>query len=144
MGYDVHITRKNNWFDDEGDEITLSEWLAYLHADPEMRLDGFAGAKLADGAVLRAVNPSMAVWVQHPQHGNHEGMAWIWLSSGNIQAKNPDEHTLRKMWQIAQKLGARVQGDEDEFYDATGSIVAEKKSELLLKSNEKHWWQFWR
>ncbi len=45
MGYDVHITRKAEWSDDES-AITLGEWLSVVDADPEMRLDGFAEANL--------------------------------------------------------------------------------------------------
>lgn len=29
MGYDIHITRKQNWFDDEGPEISLAELKDY-------------------------------------------------------------------------------------------------------------------
>jgi hypothetical protein len=46
MGYDVHITRRPEWFEDEGPEITLDEWLAVIRDDPEMRLDGYAEAQL--------------------------------------------------------------------------------------------------
>jgi hypothetical protein len=36
MGYDIHITRKANWSDDEGDSITSEEWLAVLDSDSEL------------------------------------------------------------------------------------------------------------
>lgn len=143
MGYDVHITRKDNWFDEQGDALSLAEWLAYIEGDPEMRLDGYAEAKLKDGSVLRSNNPSMAVWVEHPQHGTRDGMAWMWLSSGNVQAKNPDEDTLRKMWRIAQSLGARVQGDEGELYESSGLMVRDAANDLPATFPKKAWWRFW-
>ncbi|WP_157197703.1 MULTISPECIES: hypothetical protein [Methylomonas] len=43
MGYEVHITRKAEWFEEEGPEITIEEWKNYVVSDPEMRpkRDGF-------------------------------------------------------------------------------------------------------
>ena len=42
--------------------------------------------------------------------------AWLDCVRGNIYTKNPDEPILAKMLQIAVALGARVQGDDGEFY----------------------------
>ena len=44
MGYEIHITRKTEWFDEDGPEISLEDWKAYIASDPEMRLDGYAEA----------------------------------------------------------------------------------------------------
>ena len=143
MGYDIHITRKENWFDEEGAAISLVEWHAYIESDPAMRLDGYAEASLKDGAVLRSENPSLAVWTEHPQHGKRDGMAWIWLSQGNVQAKNPDEDTLRKMWCIAQSLGAKVQGDDGELYDSSGSMLRSATSAASPAQPKKPWWRVW-
>ena len=52
-------------------------------------------------------------------------MAWFWLAEGNIVVKNPDNEILRKMWALAQNLDARVQGDDDELYDAAGNQIGE-------------------
>jgi len=38
MGYDVHVTRRPNWWDKTGPEISLAEWIALVEADPEMRV----------------------------------------------------------------------------------------------------------
>jgi hypothetical protein len=143
MGYEVHITRKEDWFDETGQAILLSEWLAYIQSDPEMQLDGYAQAHLGDGSVLRTDDPSMAVWVNHPQHGKHDGMTWIWLSQGNIQTKNPDQNTLQKMWHIAQPLGARVQGDDGELYDANGSVIRAEPNAPSMKLQKAPWWRIW-
>ena len=34
MGYDVHITRRKDWWDEEGQDISTVEWEALLTADP--------------------------------------------------------------------------------------------------------------
>jgi hypothetical protein len=125
MGYDLHITRKSDW-PLRGNDITFDEWLAVVAADPEMRLDGFAEAPLPDGEVLRTEDASLAVWTAYPGHGVDGGMALMWLSGGNIDTKNPDEHIRRKLWRLAQALNARVQGDDGEFYDEFGNGAYEE------------------
>lgn len=125
MGYDLHITRKSDW-PLRGNDITLDEWLAVVAADPEMRLDGFAEASLADGQVLRTEDPGLAVWTAHPRHGLDGFKAWMCLSGGNIDTKNPDEEVRRKLWRLAQALNARVQGDDGEFYDEFGDGAYEE------------------
>ena len=30
MGYEIHITRKTEWFDEDGPEISLEDWKAYI------------------------------------------------------------------------------------------------------------------
>jgi hypothetical protein len=123
MGYDVHITRKQNWFDDEP-RISLDEWRSVVGADDEMRLDGYAEATVGDDARLRVESEGLAVWTAYPGHGIEGNMAWFDYHSGNIAVKNPGQDILAKMWQLAQKLNARVQGDECEIYGPTGEIVS--------------------
>jgi hypothetical protein len=49
------------------------------------------------------------------------------------------------MLQIADKLNAKVQGDDFEFYDE--EMIAEVFSPALLKQKQvtrsKPWWRFW-
>jgi hypothetical protein len=123
MGYDVHITRKENWFDD-GPEISLHEWKTFIDTDEEMRLDGYAEAKLPGVNVLRVASDGLVVWTAYLGSTAGGNMAWFDFRSGNVVVKNPDVAILSKMWQIAQKLGARVQGDDCEIYGSDGSIVA--------------------
>ena len=52
MGYDVHITKRQNWFDKGGPEISVTEWATAVAADPEMPLDGYAEGQ----ATLRLFN----------------------------------------------------------------------------------------
>jgi hypothetical protein len=121
MCYDVHITRKLDWSDPEGPEISLAEWLAVVAADPEMRLDGCAETRMQDGSVFRTVQEGLSVWTTYSQHDESGNMAWFLYRKGYVTVKNPDEEILRKMWSIAQDLSAKVQGDDGEIYDSSGN-----------------------
>lgn len=122
MGYDVHITRKRDWFEREQRGISLEEWASYIKSDPSMRLDGVARATAPSGDVIEMISPGIAVWTAYSGHEDGR-IAWFDLSrSGNVSVKNPDPEILGKMWQIAQALNAKVQGDEGEIYAADGSF----------------------
>lgn len=98
MGYDLHITRKEYWADPEGPVISLSEWMAYLASDPEIVQD------------WENAGPENARFVTHPDQ-------WpIWWGRGEIYTKNPDSLVIAKLVEIANRLGARVLGDDDEIY----------------------------
>ena len=116
MGYDVHITRATDWAASKSNPITLEEWLAYVASDPEFRLDGFAEARTPAGDNLRYENPGLAVWTGWPGSGPDGNFAWFDWRAGRIVVKNPDDEILKKMCDVAKKLGGRVQGDEGEFH----------------------------
>jgi hypothetical protein len=134
VGYELHITRKPNWFDD-GPEIRLDEWIAVVKQDPEMRLDGFAETETGDThAVLRVEDSSLAVWTAYSAHGRDGNMAWLYLSQGSVVAKNPDQEIRTKMAALARRLGARVQGDEGEFYGDDGEALPEQPPGLPISA----------
>lgn len=113
MGYDLYITRAEDWYNNQGRELTEAAWKTVIEADPEMRMIGFAEATTPSGETLRYVNSLLAEWSGHPEHE----IVWFDFRQGNVVVKNPDELTLAKMQEVAGKLNARVQGDEGEFYD---------------------------
>jgi hypothetical protein len=43
MGYDLHITRGENWMQTDGTWIRAQQWLDYVAQDPELKLAGFNG-----------------------------------------------------------------------------------------------------
>jgi hypothetical protein len=116
MGYDVHITRANEWFNSASTPITLEEWLTLVERDPEMRHDGFAEATTPKGETLRVEAEGLCVWTAYSGHGVNGNMAWFSWFDGNVSVKNPDSEILQKMRRLAQQLGARVVGDEGEHY----------------------------
>ncbi len=104
MGYEIHITRAEFWAENEGHEITLDEWLRYVESDSEVQRDP-------------QNSPADFLFLANPKEASP-----LWWSRGEVYTKNPDKPTVQKMIEIAQKLGARVQGDDGEFYDDTSKI----------------------
>ena len=141
MGYDVHITRRGDWFDEDGPSIGLNEWLLLVNRDPEMRLDGFAETRTAEGSVLRIDNPGLSIWTAYSGHEEDGNKAWFDYHDGGITVKNPDEEILIKMWLLAQQLSATVQGDEGERYDQNGLAISPE--ETSARDVSKPRWKFW-
>jgi hypothetical protein len=106
MGYDVHITRKNDWSESEGPVISEAEWREAIAADPELSLDENTRVEMADSEFI------FAAW-----KGREAAMGHY---AGEITAKNADQSLLRKMVQIAKRLNAKVQGDDGEVYGEDG------------------------
>jgi hypothetical protein len=133
MGYDLHITRKDNWADDDSsNNITIDQWLGYVKNDPEMRLDNFAEASTTDGQRVRIEEDGICVWTKYSKDGIGGNRAWFWLSHGNIDVKNPDPEIRNKMIDIANYLKAKVQGDDGEPYEIKEII-----------NTRKPWWKLW-
>jgi hypothetical protein len=127
MGYDLHITRAEDWSDSEKTPITKEEWAAVVAADPELRWD-------ADNDQF---NRFQANWI-NPASGEERG--WFAWSDGEISTKNPDRAQLAKMLQIAERLGAQVLGDDGEKYTTAESISEDPYKEAA--AHGRRWWWF--
>ena len=121
MSYDLHIERE-----DVLDPITVEQWEGYIAADPEMAFapGGEVAADLPDGDKLSYANRGLAFWTVHPRAGTGgrwdppaEGVTFDYRGGG-VHVSGPDEETTGKMCRVAAKLGARVEGDDGEIYDA--------------------------
>jgi hypothetical protein len=99
MGYDLHIVRGPDYFDNPAHQITADEWLRYVESDPELKLAGYNG-------------PHFALWTGKSEYPD----PWIDWSMGAIYSKNPDAFIVAKMLQIAELLRAQVRGDDNEIY----------------------------
>ncbi len=100
MGYEVHITRADDWSDNDATPIEAEEWLGVVEADPELTIQAENG-------------PYFAAW---SGACSYPGGGWFDWSAGNISTKNPDRAILGKMLRLASLLGASVQGDDGEVY----------------------------
>ena len=142
MGYELHITRKANWFDD-GPDIPEAEWHTYVRADPEMTMSGLAEVALPDGGMLRYENSGLAEW-------RNAGKEKVWFDyrNGRVVVKSPDEEIIGKMVSIAIALGAKVQGDDGEIYPLNSKSLSRflkmPDSRFDLSSNIFLRWPIWR
>ena len=125
MGYDLHITRKTDWSDDDGPVITEAEWRATIEADPELNLDRESRCTMTDGEYGEYV---FAAWNGEP--------GVLGYYAGEISTKNPEKPLISKMVRIAQTLGAQVQGDDGEIYRENGtSLDPESTAPASERSN---------
>ncbi len=102
MGYDTTITRRDTWSADEGPAITRAEWQAILASDVELE-------RVDEEDTARMLDPS-----------RHVARFFWYQPDGRIFVKKPNRPVLMKMLAIAEKLGARVIGDDDEVYSRDG------------------------
>src|SRR5882724_9423816 len=99
MGYDLHIVRGGDYYDNPAHQISADEWQHYIESDAELTLAGING-------------PHFALWSGKSEHPE----PWLDWFEGAIYSKNPDAAIITKMLQIAQQLGAQVRGDDGEIY----------------------------
>ena len=111
MGYEVHITRATEWIRSNEAPITEEDWLAVVDTDPELIVsaDDYYDTKDRHTGAVRRVHA--VSWTAHPEE------PWpLWHDGDEILTKNADEPTIGKMKQLAQRLNARVLGDDGESY----------------------------
>lgn len=126
MGYDLHITRKASWSDDEDKNvISLKEWKEYVSKNSNIYED-----------------PENDEYSFLHVDKNEDWPLWYWKECGNIHTKNPEKETVIAMVKIAKDLNARVVGDDDEEYDDSGNPILEERV-IPEYSIKKPWWKFW-
>lgn len=137
MGYDVHITRADEWSDCSASPITLDEWTAVVRDDPELRAERSASAPLPDGGSLEVELSGLSVWTGWSLHGRADARVYLWHSDGCITSRAIDEEVLAKLHRIAQRLGARVVGDEGEEYGPGGRPLVDE----VQTPPRRSWWR---
>lgn len=110
MGYDVHITRAAEWFESEQAPIRVDEWRSFAASHAALGRDGRSGS-----------GPQSYTW----RVADVE--TWLEWSGGAIYTTNPSVRVRAAMFEIAVHFGARVQGDEGEFYGEDGNVIADER-----------------
>lgn len=141
MGYNLHITRQEHWAENENEslQIRLEEWLEYVHNDKELTLNKEAYSYTQKDSDEIFYPPGFAEW---KGNNNLEGV-WFDYSDGEIETKNPEQETIKKMKQIAKELNAKLMGDDGEIYDLDSDKIFRDEEEVKLEVN-KPWWKFWK
>jgi hypothetical protein len=111
VGYDVHVSRGDEWSD--AAPISSSEWRAFVESSADLELVGAVEVANSLGETIRYASPDLAMWTRHPSRPEIP----FAFRGGRVVVKNPDEATLGRLRELATSLGARVQGDDGEFHD---------------------------
>jgi hypothetical protein len=125
MGWEVHITRAEDWADNDASPITQQEWMEFVKNDPELTIDP------------RNNGSCFALWLSHNIGNDHPWFDW---SQGTISTGHPDQKTLGKAIEIAKHFGGTVQGDEGEIYSRPEDLTLPAR---VLHQRQKPWWRFW-
>lgn len=97
MSYDIHITRAEFWAENRNAKIRLEEWINVAKGDARLEHRG--------DNVFAAVGFG----------STGEDVPILWYA-GDVYSENPNQAVVRLMEDLAQRLGARVQGDDGEIY----------------------------
>jgi hypothetical protein len=98
MPYHLHVTRASDWMQSNELPITAAEWLKLVRTDSDLVQDPRRGRYVA-------------LWSS--PDGRDQWLEW---SEGRINTRYPDGALLKKLVTIAERLGAKVQGDGGEVY----------------------------
>ena len=98
MGYEVHITRRQHWLDEDGPSIALNEWLKVVHSDPEMHYEGPTKEE-----ALAAGNFSLAVRLYYLQViktlSEQNAIAWSREKTNRDYLHETREHRIGEQFQ---------------------------------------------
>jgi hypothetical protein len=120
MGYELHIHRAaDDWMNASSTPISEAEWLGLAEADPALVRDGGYGTKRPDRSTAELASFSYA------PPGRNEGCGFsLDPEDGSITVAGAYDATSRiKAVEISKQLGARVQGDDGEFYGDDGEGI---------------------
>jgi hypothetical protein len=109
VGYELHITRAQDWVDSEDAPISPTEWERAARAD----------GRLVDVATLGGDDPSGSAFVWRDELG--PSLYWF---EGQVQVKGVrSQQEIGEIAAFGAELDANLVGDDGEHYDETGSPV---------------------
>jgi hypothetical protein len=98
-GYDLHITRKLHWADENGPRISISEWRNYVESDTQVIQD----KENDQFSFVISLESERFPLLYDPR-------------LDELFTKDPSAKAIQKLRSIAKVLHAYVQGDDGEFY----------------------------
>ncbi len=115
MSYDIHITRAESWFEDE-EPITLAEVEAIWEQLPkgfQIERSDEVSATLPDGGILTVETGNYLIY---EDESDPDSRIHIYFMHDVPTFSVRDEKYLLPIIELADLLGAKVQGDEEEVY----------------------------
>lgn len=97
MGYDLHITRSVDWLHASRYPIRAAEWMALVRDRADLSFDRDRQGDPTDDS-------GRTYWIDSLT--DDEYPAWFMCYDGQIQTKNPDDATIRRMIEMAGILDA--------------------------------------
>ncbi|MES2892036.1 MAG: hypothetical protein V4725_08495 [Bacteroidota bacterium] len=133
----VHITRRDSWSDDtDAGAISLVEWIEYVNWDFQMELRNEYRLPLKKFGLAKEdtvyQKPGLSVWKAHQIKILYEPPSFEY-ERGNINVTEPDNETIKKMIVIAERMNAKVQGNDGKIYEYSE----------YFKESKNPWWKFW-
>ncbi|WP_165252460.1 hypothetical protein [Paludisphaera soli] len=131
MGYNLHITR-GPWYSDHAGKIQPEEWLRIAANSPEFTPEGQeatdAKDRLLKGQDLHNIDYDIVYFLTTIDDTVYTFC--FWDNSICVKGAATDPNAVRKMIEIADQLGARVQGDEGEYYSIKDDSISTTLSEI--------------
>jgi hypothetical protein len=122
--------------------------VGYVANDPELNLTNGYKLDIPNVDTSWKESPGFCFWIGHSEGVPSESL-WFEFWKGIISSKYPDDETIKKMLSIAKALNARVQGDDNEFYDESYFDQKENNETNITIENrqihegKKPWWKLW-
>lgn len=120
MSYQVYITRAAFWAENEGSEIAAREWLELMQADADITQDEARG-------------PYFGVLDRSQKNAE----SWLDWFEGNLYTSYPNRALQRKMLQVADELGAVIQGDDGEIYTSVEDFPESMDRQLAAEPSKE-------
>lgn len=100
MGYELHITRAENWVESASAPISFDEWVRFAASSQNLATGG--GMENPYYGLLS--ESGQATWLQWSDH------------QVSVGGSGADESLIAVIVKVAAQLSARVQGDDHEWY----------------------------
>lgn len=106
MGYELHITRAEDWVDSLDEPIAEQEWRDYADSRADLAVNGS----------IEVEGPGETPVYALEADGSHPLALW-WYDGRVEVAGVPGEAAVPAVVAVARGLRATVQGDDGETYD---------------------------